>query len=59
MGDGMHKVEENNLECVVKLTGLDASVDPVHLQVLNQLLEWPKGKLLTFRKFVRLVFYKL
>jgi hypothetical protein len=41
--DGIYKVEERHLESVVKLAEADATADPVHIQVLKQLLEWPKG----------------
>ncbi|KAJ9583075.1 hypothetical protein L9F63_022581 [Diploptera punctata] len=41
-GDGSHKVEESYLEGVVKLAGPDATANPLHMQVLKQLFEWPK-----------------
>ncbi|KAJ4435996.1 hypothetical protein ANN_18620, partial [Periplaneta americana] len=41
-GDGSHKVEESNLEGVVKLAEADAIANPIYMQVLKQLLEWPQ-----------------
>ncbi|XP_066992739.1 phospholipase A-2-activating protein [Anabrus simplex] len=41
-GDGSHTVEESCLEEVVKLGDLGASANLQYLQVLKQLLEWPK-----------------
>jgi hypothetical protein len=43
-GDGIHKVEESYLEGVVKLAGTDATANPLYMQVLKQLLEWPQGE---------------
>jgi len=43
-GDGTHNVQESYLEGVVKLAGPDATANPVHMQVLKQLLQWPKGE---------------
>lgn len=42
-GDGICKVQESCLEGVVKLAGADATANPVYMQVLKQLLEWPQG----------------
>jgi hypothetical protein len=43
-GDGIHKVQESYLEGVVKLAGADATANPLYIQVLKQLLEWPQGE---------------
>jgi hypothetical protein len=43
-GDSIHKVEESYLEGVVKLAGTDATANPLYMQVLKQLLEWPQGE---------------
>jgi hypothetical protein len=42
-GDGVHKVQESYLEGVVKLAHPDATANPLYMQVLKQLLEWPQG----------------
>jgi hypothetical protein len=42
-GDGIHRVQESYLEGVVKLAGADATANPICMQVLKQLLEWPQG----------------
>ncbi|PSN46406.1 Phospholipase A-2-activating protein [Blattella germanica] len=41
-GDGTHKVQENYLEGVVKLAAADATANPLYMQVLKQLFEWPQ-----------------
>lgn len=41
-GDGMHKVQENCLEGVVKLADPEATANPLYMQVLKQLFEWPR-----------------
>jgi hypothetical protein len=43
-GDGIHKVQESYLEGVVKLAGADATANPLYMQVLKHLLEWPQGE---------------
>jgi hypothetical protein len=43
-GDGCHKVRESYLEGVVRLAGADATANPLYMQVLKQLLEWPHGE---------------
>jgi hypothetical protein len=41
--DGIYKVEERHLDSVVKLAEANVTANPLHIQVLKQLLEWPKG----------------
>jgi hypothetical protein len=43
-GDGVHKVDDSCLESVVRLAEADGAANPAHIQVLKQLLEWPKGR---------------
>jgi glutamate racemase len=44
LADGVHKVDESHLENVVKLAEAGATANPLQIQVLKQLLEWPKGR---------------
>lgn len=53
-GDGIHKVQESYLEGVVKLAGPDATANPLYMQVLKQLLEWPQDIVFPVLDIVRL-----
>ena len=44
LADGVQKVEESHLENVVRLTEAGATANPLHIRMLKQLLEWPKGR---------------